>query len=119
MSPRQGRDYNGLTALFRSISRLPTCRTAGTTSAIVEVDPKLFNEKNLDALTSLLLGAAAEGLSNAQFNTVDVATLRDAQAHPENYRNLAVRVSGFSQKFHLLSPEMQEHIIGRTKHACL
>jgi formate C-acetyltransferase len=119
VSPMQGRDYNGLTALLRSISRLPTRRTPGTTSAIVEVDPKLFAPKNLDALTSLLLGAAAEGLSNVQFNTVDVKTLRDAQKHPENYRNLAVRVSGFSQKFHLLSPEMQEHIIGRTKHQCL
>lgn len=119
VSPMQGRDYNGLTALLRSISRLPTRRTPGTTSAIVEVDPKLFSDKNLDALTSLLLGAAAEGLSNVQFNTVDVKTLRDAQKHPENYRNLAVRVSGFSQKFHLLSPEMQEHIIGRTKHQCL
>ncbi|MDD4774824.1 MAG: glycine radical domain-containing protein [Eubacteriales bacterium] len=41
----------------------------------------------------------------------------DAQLHPENHRNLAVRVSGFSQKFNLLSRELQDHIIARTKHA--
>ena len=39
--------------------------------------------------------------------------------YPEKYNNLAVRVSGFSQKFNLLSPELQNHIIGRTKHSCL
>ena len=65
----------------------------------------------------MLFVAGKKGLSNVQFNTVSVDTLLDAQEHPENHRNLAVRVSGFSQKFHLLSREIQEHIIARTKHA--
>jgi formate C-acetyltransferase len=85
----------------------------------VEVDPKLFTDKNIGILTDILLAGAAKGLSNVQFNTIDADTLIDAKAHPEKYNNLAVRVSGFSQKFNLLSPELQEHIIGRTKHACL
>lgn len=117
VSPMQGRDYEGLTALLNSISRMPTRRTPGTTSAIVEVDPLLFNEKYLPYLTDMLFAAGEKGLSNVQFNTVSVDTLIDAQKHPEKHRNLAVRVSGFSQKFNLLSRELQDHIIARTKHA--
>ncbi len=119
VSPMQGRDFNGLTAVLNSISKLPTKRTPGTTSAIVEVDPKLFTDANIDVLTDMLIASGRRGLSNVQFNVVDANILIDAQKHPEKYNNLAVRVSGFSQKFNLLSPELQNHIIGRTKHLCL
>ena len=119
VSPMQGRDTSGLTALLSSVAKLPTRRTPGTSSAIVEVDPKLFTDRNLDILTDLLLAAGEKGLENVQFNTVDAETLIDAQKHPENHPNLAVRVSGFSQKFCLLSPALQDHIIARTKHASL
>ncbi len=119
VSPMQGRDFSGLTAVLNSISKLPTKRTPGTTSAIVEVDPKLFTDANIDMLTDILVACSKKGLSNVQFNTIDADTLIDAQKHPEKYNNLAVRVSGFSQKFNLISPELQNHIIGRTKHSCL
>ncbi len=119
VSPMQGRDFSGLTAVLNSISKLPTKRTPGTTSAIVEVDPKLFTDANIDMLTDILVACSRKGLSNVQFNTIDADTLIEAQKHPEKYNNLAVRVSGFSQKFNLISPELQNHIIGRTKHACL
>lgn len=118
-SPMQGRDSSGLTALLNSLSRLPTKKTPGTTSAIVEVEPKLFEERNLDALTDIFIASASAGLCNVQFNTVSAATMIDAQLHPENHRNLAVRVSGFSQKFNLLSRDVQNHIIARTKHAVI
>ncbi|MBE7045697.1 MAG: helix-turn-helix domain-containing protein [Ruminococcaceae bacterium] len=119
VSPMQGRDFNGLTAVLNSIAKFPTTRTPGTTSAIVEVDPKLFTDKNIGILTDLFLASSKKGLCNVQFNTIDADTLIDAKNNPERYQNLAVRVSGFSQKFNLLSPELQDHIIGRTKHACL
>lgn len=119
VSPMQGRDFNGLTSVLNSIAKLPTRRTPGTTSAIVEVDPKLFTDRNIPLLVDILLAASAKGLENLQFNTIDADTLIDAQKYPEKYNNLAVRVSGFSQKFNLLSPELQNHIIGRTKHSCL
>ena len=119
VSPMQGRDFNGLTALLNSIAKFPTKRTPGTTSAIVEVDPKLFIDRNIPMLTDILLAASAKGLNNVQFNTIDADMLIDAQKHPEKYNNLAVRVSGFSQKFNLISPELQNHIISRTKHSCL
>lgn len=119
VSPMQGRDFNGLTALLNSIAKLPTKRTPGTTSAIVEVDPKLFTDRNIPMLADILIASSEKGLENVQFNTVDADTLIAAQKYPEKYNNLAVRVSGFSQKFNLLSPELQNHIIGRTKHSCL
>ncbi len=119
VSPMQGRDFNGLTAVLNSISKFPTTRTPGTASAIVEVDPKLFTDRNIPLLTDILTAAGQKGLQNVQFNTIDADTLIDAQKNPEKYNNLAVRVSGFSQKFNLLTPELQNHIIGRTKHLCL
>ena len=119
VSPMQGRDFNGFTALINSLCSLPTTKAPGCTSAIVEVEPKLFSDKNLSAFADILLTAAAQGLCNIQFNVVDADILRDAQLHPENHRNLAVRVSGFSQKFCLLDKNMQDHIIARTKHQFL
>ncbi len=119
VSPMQGRDFNGFTALLNSIAKLPSTRCPGTTSAIVEVDPKLFTDANLDRFVQILRAAASRGLANVQFNTIDADTLIAAQKNPEKYANLAVRVSGFSQKFNLLGKEMQDHIIGRTKHRCL
>lgn len=118
-SSMQGRDFNGLTALLNSVAKLPSKKAPGTTSAIIEVDPKLFCDRNLDAMTDIFIAASQKGLCNVQFNIVDAETLIDAQKHPDHYNNLAVRVSGFSQKFNLLSPALQNHIIGRTKHACL
>ena len=117
VSPMQGRDFGGLTALLNSISKLPTKRTPGTTSAIVEIDTKLFTDKNIPILADCMFAAGKIGLSNVQFNTIDADTLRDAQKNPVKYPNLAVRVSGFSQRFSLISPELQNHIIERTKHA--
>lgn len=118
-SPMQGRDFNGLTALLNSLSRFPTKKAPGTTSAIVEVDPKLFSDHNIDMLTQIMAAAGRAGVCNVQFNVVDADMLIDAQIHPERYSNLAVRVCGFSQNFNLLTPELQNHIIGRTKHTCL
>lgn len=119
VSPMQGRDFSGFTALMNSLAKLPTKRCPGTTSAIVEVDPKLFTDSNIERFADILLVAAEKGACNVQFNTIDAETMIDAQKHPELHNNLAVRVSGFSQKFNLLEKPLQDHIIGRTKHKCL
>ncbi len=119
VSPMQGRDYRGLSALIHSLAKLPQRMAAGSTSAIVEAEPVLFAEENLDHLVSLLDTAVKTGVGQLQFNVVSAETLRKAQADPDKYRNLAVRVSGFSQRFCLLSPEIQDHIIARTKHSGL
>lgn len=119
VSPMQGRDFSGFTALMNSLAKLPTKRCPGTTSAIVEVDPKLFTDSNIGHFADILLASAEKGVCNVQFNTIDADTMIDAQKHPELHNNLAVRVSGFSQKFNLLDKPLQDHIIGRTKHKCL
>ena len=119
VSPMQGRDFNGFTALINSLCALPTTKAPGSTSAIVEVEPALFSDQNLNSMTDIMLAAAKNGLCNVQFNVADADILRDAQLHPENHQNLAVRVSGFSQKFSLLDKDMQDHIIARTKHKYL
>ncbi len=119
VSPMQGRDFNGFTAVLNSICKLPTRRTPGTTSAIVEVDPKLFTDNNIGIFADIMLAAADQGLQNIQFNVVDAGTLMEAQKYPDKYNNLCVRVSGFSQKFNLLDKKLQDHIIGRTKHKCM
>lgn len=118
-SPTQGRDFTGLTAVLNSIAKLPSRRTPGTTSAIIEVDPKLFIDRNIDAIADIVIASGRKGLCNLQLNTIDAETLKKAKKYPEKYNNLAVRVSGFSQKFNLLTPELQNHIIARTKHSCL
>lgn len=119
VSPMQGRDMGGFTALINSLASLPTKKAPGTTSAIVEADPQLFADRNIPYFADVLLAGAQKGLSNVQFNVVSAETLLDAQAHPEKNRNLAVRVSGFSQKFNLLDKSLQDHIIHRTKHGCM
>ena len=118
-SSMQGRDFSGLTALFNSITKLPSKKAPGTVSAIVETDPKLFSDQNIDLMTTILITAAEKGLANVQFNITDAQTLMDAKKNPDKHRNLAVRVSGFSQKFTLLDEALQNHIIDRTKHNCI
>jgi formate C-acetyltransferase len=113
----QGRDFKGLSALINSLSKLPQRLAAGSTSAIVETEPVLFGEENIEHLVTLLSLAVKKGVGQLQFNVVNEETLRKAQIEPEKYRNLAVRVSGFSQKFCLLSKDIQDHIIARTKHS--
>jgi formate C-acetyltransferase len=116
VSPGQGRDRTGLTAVIRSLAALPHDLVAASSSAILEVDPALLDGPGRRAFDDLLATAVDLGVGQMQFNVVSADTLRAAQAEPERYRNLAVRVSGFSQQFCLLDREMQDHIIARTKH---
>ena len=116
VSPAQGRDMEGLTAVMNSLSRLPHRLIAASSSAIVEADPTLLDGPGKTAFTDLLMTAIRQGVGQLQFNVVNADTLRAAQQDPDRYRNLCVRVSGFSQQFGLLDKEMQDHIIARTKH---
>ena len=116
LSPMQGRDHSGLTAVLNSLAKLPHARAAGCTSAIIEIDPELFTEENLPVMVAYLKTAVLKGVGQVQFNVINAETLKKAQAEPEKYQNLAVRVSGFSQRFCLLNKDLQDHIIARTKH---
>ena len=78
ISPMQGRDFRGLSALINSLSKLPQHMAAGSTSAIVEAEPALWNEGNLEHLVTLLSTAIAKGVGQLQFNVVTAETLRKA-----------------------------------------
>lgn len=116
VSPQQGRDVEGLTALMRSLMTLPHEHAAGSSSAIIEIAPKLLDEVSLDKVLDVVQTAIDKGVGQMQFNVIDSATLRRAQENPEAYSHVAVRVSGFSMRFCLLDKTMQDHIIARTKH---
>jgi formate C-acetyltransferase len=116
VSAVQGRDERGLTAMLMSLSRLPHHLAAASSSAIIEVDPVLLEGEGRTRFVDLIQAAIRQGVGQMQWNVVSAETLRKAQANPQAYRSLCVRVSGFSQQFILLDKEMQEHIIARTKH---
>lgn len=116
ISPGQGRDREGLTAVINSLGRIPHHLVAASSSAIIEADPALLEGSSRELFVDLLVTAIEKGVGQLQFNVVSADTLRAAQEDPGMYPNLCVRVSGFSQQFSLLDREMQDHIIARTKH---
>jgi formate C-acetyltransferase len=117
LSANQGRDMRGVTAMLNSLARLPHNQAAGASAAIIEIDPVLVEgEAGIQTLTHLIETAMRMGIGQLQWNVTTVERLRLAQKEPEKYGNLAVRVAGFSQMFKLINPELQEHIIARTKH---
>ena len=117
VSANQGRDVRGVTAMLNSLARLPHNQAAGSSAAIIEVDPVLVEgEAGVHILTRLIETAMQMGIGQLQWNVTTVERLRLAQRDPEKYGNIAVRVAGFSQMFKLINPELQEHIIARTKH---
>jgi formate C-acetyltransferase len=117
LSAQQGRDERGATAMLKSLARLPHNRAAGASAAIIELDPAVVEgETGVERLTTLMRAALAMEIGQLQFNVVTVEKLRQAQKDPEHYGDLPVRVAGFSQKFKLVPPDLQEHIIARTKH---
>ncbi|HOX39807.1 MAG TPA: pyruvate formate lyase family protein [Candidatus Brocadiia bacterium] len=116
LSPQQGNDEEGLTALMNSLAKIPHHLAAGSSSIIVEVMPELMRGENFEKTVSAFRCALERGVGQLQINVVSADTLREAQSKPELHRNLAVRVSGFSQRFVTLGRDMQDHIIARTKH---
>ncbi len=117
VSPVQGRDREGFTAVLNSLARLPHHLAAASSSAILEAHPSLLQgREGHEAFVDMLTTAIDRGVGQLQINVVSAETLREAQRDPERYRSLCVRVSGFSQQFVLLEREMQDHIIARTKH---
>jgi formate C-acetyltransferase len=113
-SPSQGADRNGPTAVMNSLGKLGHARTGGTLLNMRFLPQALAEEESLGKLASLVRGYFRQGGHHVQFNVVDEATLRAAQARPEEHRDLLVRVAGYSDYFVDLDRNHQEEIISRT-----
>jgi len=116
VSPVQGADRHGPTAVLRSVAKMDHARTGGTLLNMKFTPQLLADEAGLDNLVHLVRTYFQLDGHHIQFNVVDAATLRAAQKNPEQYRDLIVRVAGYSDYFCDLSPALQEEIIARTEH---
>ncbi len=117
ISPVQGADHNGPTAVLKSASKIDHLRTGGTLLN-QKFSPKFFeNDDNIARLVSLVRSYFRLDGHHIQFNVVSAETLRDAQKHPEKYRDLIVRVAGYSDYFNDLGTDLQNEIICRTEHS--
>jgi formate C-acetyltransferase len=116
ISPGKGADRVGPTGVLKSASKMDHVRTGGTllnqkfTPALLEGDDGLSNLANLVRTYFKLDG------HHIQFNVVKAETLREAQVHPDQYRDLIVRVAGYSDYFCDLNKVLQDEIIARTEH---
>ena len=115
ISPVQGADRGGPTAVLKSAAKMDQVRTGGTLLNQKFTPALLSDETGLDALVSLIRSYFKLDGHHIQFNVVDAATLRKAQKDPEQYRDLIVRVAGYSDYFCDLSEALQDEIIARTE----
>ena len=118
MSPVQGMDKNGPTAVIKSAAKLPMHRFALGGPLNLRLSPQLVaGERDIDNLMSFLRAIEAEGVYQVQFNIVSSEVLRKAMKEPEKYRDLMVRVASFTVYFTDLTSEQQLDIINRTEHS--
>jgi formate C-acetyltransferase len=116
VSPMHGTDTAGPTAVLNSVRKLPTIRMLAQLLNLRLAPATLNTEAGLERLVMLLKGFRTLKVWHVQFNTVDTETLLAAQAHPEQYRDLVVRVAGYSALFVTLDKATQDDIIRRTVH---
>jgi len=116
ISPVQGADRNGPTAVLKSAAKIDHLKTGGTLLN-QKFSPDFFrNDEAIAKLSALIRSYFRMDGHHIQFNVVTAETLRDAQKHPEKHRDLIVRVAGYSDYFNDLGVELQNEIIRRTEH---
>jgi len=115
ISPTQGADVNGPTAAILSAAKMDHLRTGGTLLNLKFTPPTVAGTKGLDAMADLVRAYFAMDGHHVQFNVVDRATLIAAQKNPDDYKDLIVRVAGYSDHFRNLSKALQDEIIERTE----
>jgi formate C-acetyltransferase len=116
VSPVQGADRNGPTAVLRSVAKMDHARTGGTLLNQKLTPALLESEDGIDKFTHLVRSYFKMDGHHIQFNVVDADTLRAAQADPDRHRDLIVRVAGYSDYFCDLGEALQNEIIQRTEH---
>ena len=114
-SPAHGSDSHGPTAVIKSLGKLDQTKSGGTLLNMRFVPALLRREEDQKKLASLIRAYFKFGGHHIQFNIVDTATLHDAQQHPDEYRDLLVRVAGYSDYFNDMTEQLQNEIIARTE----
>lgn len=115
ISPVQGADTNGPTAVIRSAAKIDHIKTGGTLLNQKFTPSLLSTEEGCNNLVHLIRAYFRMDGHHIQFNVVDADTLREAQKHPEDYRDLIVRVAGYSDYFNDLGEDLRNEIICRTE----
>ncbi len=116
ISPVQGADRKGPTGVIKSAAKMDHIRTGGTLLNQKFTPQLLDNETGIQKFVHLVRSYFNMDGHHIQFNVIDADTLREAQQAPEHYRDLIVRVAGYSDYFCDLSQELQDEIIARTEH---
>jgi formate C-acetyltransferase len=113
----QGRDVNGPTALIKSVTSLDMIHAPGTLVVNIRFSKRLFKDPVArEKVKALIRSYFALGGMQIQVNVVDQSVLREAIRCPEKYRDLIVRIGGYSEYFHRLSPDLQLTVLQRTEH---
>lgn len=115
MSPAQGTDLNGPTAVFRSAMKINQSEFQATLLNMKMHPSAMMTESDLMKMSALVKTYLLNGGKQVQFNVVSNETLRKAQANPKDYKDLVVRVAGYSTYFTILTPAVQEEIIKRSE----
>ena len=116
-SPAHNTDKNGPTAVFKSVSKLRTEKITGGVLLNQKMTPQMLSTEENKQKLEMLIRTFFNRLHgyHVQYNIVSKETLLDAQQHPEKYKDLIVRVAGYSAFFNVLSRKTQDDIIGRTE----
>ncbi|MDK2896739.1 MAG: hypothetical protein PWP04_859 [Candidatus Atribacteria bacterium] len=117
-SPFYGTEKRGPTAVLKSVGKLQTIKMIAQLLNLKFTPSILASDDGIEKLVNLIVAFFRDLKGwHVQFNVVDAKTLREAQKKPEQYRDLIVRVAGYSALFVALDPKTQEDIIRRTEHA--
>jgi len=115
ISPEKGADVNGPTAVIKSAAKMDHLRTGGTLLNQKFTPSVVAGEKGIDHMTALVKSYFTMDGHHIQFNVIERQTLINAQNNPDEYRDLIVRVAGYSDHFHNLDKALQDEIIDRTE----
>ena len=116
ISPVQGADRRGPTAVFASAAKMDHIKTGGTLLNMKFTPQILAGDEGIDRLAHMVRTYFKADGHHVQFNVVSAETLREAKADPEAHRGLIVRVAGYSDYFCDLGEALQDEIIARTEH---
>lgn len=115
ISPVQGKDLNGPTAVVNSMGKIDHTTTAGTLLNM-KFTPKTLENEGLPKFASLIRAYFDMGGHHMQFNVTSKQTLKSAQENPDEHRSLLIRVAGYSDYFVTLSKDVQDEVISRMEH---